>query len=1260
MEKPTQQLFNINIESATECNLLCKLILDYLPSEKCILQTVNAEGSKVSSGTTNSFRIKYPPGSFLNYRDTNYELTYAYFFYPSRHSIDGERFDLEVNLYHGVWTKSGEKAGMVVHSHYHEDVEGLGGGAAINPSHKHFHYHLNTDDEEGSPHIGGTEQDRNIITCILFNQGPHKGTRSNIFFNQFAHTKDFNDLTDDADINTHSGWNIDQLYPDRRSFFMYEETFNLERNKHNMIMLFDNVQVIETSLLKKIINKLGGTGKQGFNLKDSQKIQDEPLNARNLLYRKNIEVITDAEYKQTKREQINNLLSLTRMANFKNVAKTTREYHDISDAIYKSALGGAQTGYTTNEQKAVNLSEAWDGYARGNFIDVTLESIISRLESFKSDPTEIKDFDELNDSLKELIGGVILNYNDMTKLFKYRDTVFKDFGIEDSINDIDVTISDQIESRTYSRGTGKNITLKEDLPEDNSYLNHDVSKFLSDIGVDILKGTKNDPGGFDALDRIMNDYKFKKKYYSNVGFYDSLYYFNKDGAGLKDNAFRVATGSQYALSRNDNLGSHRISTAETERNSDPYMGNLKHSSSYFVSNTIWSSIRESGYHYYLITPDSTAGSCHTNGVCTQEEIHLQVNTNPYLRARNKYCFSNDKTLYLHTTRAIEYDSSSREWEAENYEINLITLPDYSHEIYFMGNEYKKEYSTSDSDSDVIHKKYVQIQSSASEYHNSDGDENSFIDEYVYLVKKWFDDNYKDDFDKDYFHNLINKTNYDKFQARSTGPSAGTEDNSESKRLLGAVMLRFSIGQDFFNHILYACENFVGDRRDRDIYKDTIPDIVERRNRHFKDLLGLQNMLINKDSDFYGMGINPINRLDIPRGFAFDPVGDTDWFPSVQFKSIPNINDFRYATSTSASIVPGPETIEFNRFNNVRFEYICKKIYSYYFQDQLRNPLARKRALQDLIFSRFINNSGDSYDAREYKYNFYEEDKYTDNINGIKFSGVIKNFERMTAFYRILFVITDWDEEYTANLDMVGSDGIRVPRLYDLLNEEGKNNTKLRLFQDIWFYQKNSKAKWNFLEPNMPDKLGSKFCKFLFKGLAPQMNRTIDNEECQPWFSHQMHQEGSLWKFWEKPLKLVDDNNSGFKWNNGSEFSNQGEFELSRPFKQSVIDGLIRYDKEGKKWVTHNFCRNPGGTGAAPWCYTKNPNKRWNYCSEPSYTKSLSKFLLAFIIIVLIIMSYYTVKILFKEEIPMKIVASMTGATFSSKAVTEAAKSVPTK
>ncbi|XP_029921631.1 muscle, skeletal receptor tyrosine-protein kinase [Myripristis murdjan] len=32
--------------------------------------------------------------------------------------------------------------------------------------------------------------------------------------------------------------------------------------------------------------------------------------------------------------------------------------------------------------------------------------------------------------------------------------------------------------------------------------------------------------------------------------------------------------------------------------------------------------------------------------------------------------------------------------------------------------------------------------------------------------------------------------------------------------------------------------------------------------------------------------------------------------------------------------------------------------------------------------------------------------------------------------------------------------------------------------------------------------------------------------------------------------------------------------------------------------SENHCRNPGGTSDKPWCYTSNPNIRWEYCSVP--------------------------------------------------------------
>ena len=35
------------------------------------------------------------------------------------------------------------------------------------------------------------------------------------------------------------------------------------------------------------------------------------------------------------------------------------------------------------------------------------------------------------------------------------------------------------------------------------------------------------------------------------------------------------------------------------------------------------------------------------------------------------------------------------------------------------------------------------------------------------------------------------------------------------------------------------------------------------------------------------------------------------------------------------------------------------------------------------------------------------------------------------------------------------------------------------------------------------------------------------------------------------------------------------------------------------WTNHNYCRNPNGiSGAGPWCYTNDPDKRWEACFVP--------------------------------------------------------------
>ena len=125
--KIEKRIKNINIDGVENCNLLCKLIIDYIPSQKCILQSKNYKdfptNSLIQTCSGNAqdkkvTHIEYPPGSFINYKDTSFEATRVYFFHPSRHTIDNEQFDFEVNIYHGNFKEGDKSEGLVSHAHY--------------------------------------------------------------------------------------------------------------------------------------------------------------------------------------------------------------------------------------------------------------------------------------------------------------------------------------------------------------------------------------------------------------------------------------------------------------------------------------------------------------------------------------------------------------------------------------------------------------------------------------------------------------------------------------------------------------------------------------------------------------------------------------------------------------------------------------------------------------------------------------------------------------------------------------------------------------------------------------------------------------------------------------------------------------------------------------------------------------------------------------------------------------------------------------
>jgi hypothetical protein len=226
-----------------------------------------------------------------------------------------------------------------------------------------------------------------------------------------------------------------------------------------------------------------------------------------------------------------------------------------------------------------------------------------------------------------------------------------------------------------------------------------------------------------------------------------------------------------------------------------------------------------------------------------------------------------------------------------------------------------------------------------------------------------------------------------------------------------------------------------------------------------------------------------------------------------------------------------------------------------------------------------------------------------------FNGESNNIDKS-----LLYFLITWDKEHfekiTSLMSMIESNIVKYTNLKDL---------KKDFFEKLVTKFKDNEDKNNYI---------------IFKKKSEELTKTLDGDECQEWGSNKTHYEGSLLKFWKKPVSLPRD---------GIEFS-----KMSMEQKEAAKDGLMTY--KGNKFIRHNKCRNPNNDEGAPWCYTTNPKVRWQYCAIPDNTHSNRNYILVVVFFLIIILAVLLVKMLFKFEIVSKIVSSITGGTLMSKAV----------
>ena len=262
---------------------------------------------------------------------------------------------------------------------------------------------------------------------------------------------------------------------------------------------------------------------------------------------------------------------------------------------------------------------------------------------------------------------------------------------------------------------------------------------------------------------------------------------------------------------------------------------------------------------------------------------------------------------------------------------------------------------------------------------------------------------------------------------------------------------------------------------------------------------------------------------------------------------------------------------------------------------------------ELATSELSNLNSKSTFTKDGNFTFEEINKNLDNFKGKNIDKIKKNIPDILA----ILLLLNWN-----------MDNYNNPKFVNLLS----------LIEDKEeLFLINNYILLSFKKSFEGQDLGD----IIFKFQGEDLTYTLNGDECQTLGSNEVHYEGNLLSFFKKNLRL---DKKGYKYE-----------DMDYNLKDLARDGILNKSIDNK-WKPHNKCRDPKGIRGAPWCYTKNPKVRWEYCMIPDKVGDIKKYLLLLVFIMILFLSIMLVKTIFKYELFSKAIASATGSNFVTEAV----------